>query len=184
MEFNLLCHPQSPMPAIESVHVQVLRTEPRLISLTYTVIGDISTIVMPLIMSQERADDLWRTTCFELFLARPGEDSYLELNFSPCSRWAAYRFTDYRAGRKDMELVSVPRLDMRVSAGSLELGVVVDLTCVSPETVETGWQAGLSAIIEGRDGTRSYWALAHPAGDPDFHNRDCFTTILEAPATE
>jgi hypothetical protein len=41
------------------------------------------------------------------------------------------------------------------------------------------WLAGLSAIIEEADGTKSYWALAHPPGAPDFHHPDCF--ILELP---
>jgi hypothetical protein len=44
------------------------------------------------------------------------------------------------------------------------------------------WLMGLSAIIEESDGTKSFWALAHPPGKPDFHHPDCFT--LELPAAE
>ena len=29
---------------------------------------------------------------------------------------------------------------------------------------------GLSAILEEEDGTKSYWALAHPPDKPDFHH--------------
>lgn len=184
MEYSLVCHPKTPMPAIQAIRVRAQRVGDRGFALTYTVVGDISTIMMPLIMAQERADDLWQTTCFELFLCRPGKDSYLELNFSPDSRWAAYYFTSYRAARQNLDLVSVPRLDLRVSGGSLEISVLADLACVAPEKVDIGWQAGLSAVLEGRDGTKSYWALAHPPGQPDFHHRDCFTAILEAPAAE
>lgn len=39
---------------------------------------------------------------------------------------------------------------------------------------------GLSAVIEETDGTKSYWALAHPDGPPDFHDPACF--VLELPA--
>ena len=40
---------------------------------------------------------------------------------------------------------------------------------------------GLCAVIEEKDGTKSYWALAHPPGDkPDFHDPACFA--LELPA--
>lgn len=42
-------------------------------------------------------------------------------------------------------------------------------------------QIGLSAVIEEMDGTKSYWALAHPAGKPDFHHPDCFTLELPPP---
>ena len=40
-------------------------------------------------------------------------------------------------------------------------------------------QLGLSAVLEEKDGTKSYWALAHPPGDkPDFHDPDCFAAQL------
>ena len=41
------------------------------------------------------------------------------------------------------------------------------------------WELGLSAILEEKDGTKSYWALAHPEGDkPDFHDPACFAAHL------
>jgi hypothetical protein len=44
-----------------------------------------------------------------------------------------------------------------------------------------GRAVGLSAVIEEVDGSKSYWALRHPPGQPDFHHRDCFALRLEAP---
>jgi hypothetical protein len=35
-------------------------------------------------------------------------------------------------------------------------------------------QLGVAAMIEETNGRRSYWALAHPPGKPDFHHADCF----------
>jgi hypothetical protein len=41
------------------------------------------------------------------------------------------------------------------------------------------WRLGLSAVLEEKDGAKSYWALAHPPGDqPDFHHPDCFAARL------
>jgi len=40
------------------------------------------------------------------------------------------------------------------------------------------WDASLSAVLEEQDGTKSYWALAHPAEKPDFHAPDCFVARL------
>jgi hypothetical protein len=37
------------------------------------------------------------------------------------------------------------------------------------------WHLGLSAVIEDTNGGKSYWALTHPPGGPDFHHSDCFT---------
>jgi hypothetical protein len=41
------------------------------------------------------------------------------------------------------------------------------------------WRLGISAIIEEKDGSKSYWALAHPQGKPDFHHADSF--VLDLP---
>ena len=44
---------------------------------------------------------------------------------------------------------------------------------------ETHWRLGLSAVLEEKDGAKSYWALAHAdLGKPDFHVADCFTAKL------
>ncbi len=42
-------------------------------------------------------------------------------------------------------------------------------------------EIGISAVIEETDGTKSYWALAHPPGKPDFHHPACFAATLPAP---
>ena len=43
---------------------------------------------------------------------------------------------------------------------------------------DSNWELGLSAVLEEKDGTKSYWALAHPAEKPDFHAPDCFVAKL------
>lgn len=52
------------------------------------------------------------------------------------------------------------------------------------DDADFGWSGGalaaITAVIEETDGTKSYWALAHPAGKPDFHHPDGF--VLELPA--
>jgi hypothetical protein len=40
---------------------------------------------------------------------------------------------------------------------------------------------GLSAVVEHADGARSYWALQHPPGKPDFHHPDSFAMQLALP---
>jgi hypothetical protein len=43
---------------------------------------------------------------------------------------------------------------------------------------DTNWELGLSAVLEEKDGTKSYWALAHPREKPDFHDPGCFAARL------
>lgn len=39
----------------------------------------------------------------------------------------------------------------------------------------SGLDVGITAVIQGSDGSQRYWALHHPAGEADFHHRGGFT---------
>jgi hypothetical protein len=119
-----------------------------------------------------RTEDLWQTTCFEVFLRVPGDDRYREWNFAPSGEWAAYDFTAYRDGRSDVEAAPpYIRVEDNMTWWALGATIAVD--------AETSWALGLSAILEEKDGTKSYWAIAHPPGDkPDFHDPACFAAHL------
>jgi len=120
----------------------------------------------------QRAENLWEATCFEAFLRIPGMDSYQEWNFAPSGEWAAYDFTSHREGRTESD-VAAPyiRIEDNLTWWALGATISVDADAV--------WALGLSAILEERDGTKSYWALAHAPGDkPDFHDAACFAAHL------
>jgi hypothetical protein len=125
-----------------------------------------------------RRDELWQHTCFEAF-ARPSRSpAYHELNLSPSGDWAFYHFGNRRAGRSYPDL-DPPAVDIDASPERLSLRASLDLgTLLSPAVP---WDLNLTAVLEASDGIRSYWALAHPAGDPDFHDPDCFVLHLPPP---
>jgi hypothetical protein len=119
-----------------------------------------------------RAGELWRTTCFEAFLQRSGEEHYREWNFAPSAEWAAYDFSAYREGMTEAD-VAAPYIRIEDNLTWWALGATIAVEA------DADWRLGLSAVFEERDGTRSYWALAHPSGDkPDFHAADCFVARL------
>jgi hypothetical protein len=128
--------------------------------------------VIPEAKDPARADELWRTTCFEAFLRIPGADPYREWNFAPSGEWAAYDFASYREARSDAE-VPAPYIRVEDNLTWWALGATI------PVAADAVWALGLSAVLEEKDGTKSYWALAHPPGDkPDFHAADCFAASL------
>ena len=122
--------------------------------------------------AEGRADELWRTTCFEAFLRREGEDAYREWNFAPSGQWAAYDFTGNRQGMAKAHVPQPPYIRMEDNLTWWTLGATI--------AVEAGgeWQLGLSAVLEEKAGTKSYWALAHGGEKPDFHDPVCFAARL------
>lgn len=169
--YRLLPHPDSAPGAVTSIEVEVNVPAPRVLALRYYVTGDTAAIQLPRTRPPERAEDLWQHTCFEAFLANaPG---YLEFNFSPSTEWAAWRFDAPREGKRNAA-ITPPRIETLIGFDRFELKAELAMPVLGP--------MGLSAVIEEKDGTISYWALAHPPGDPDFHHADGFRLELDAPA--
>ncbi len=131
-----------------------------------------SRFLLPAVAEQPaRSENLWETTCLEAWLRVPGSDAYREWNFAPSGNWAAYDFTSHRDGRSDAE-VGAPYVRLEDNMTWWALGATIPVAAQP-------WELGLSAILEEKDGTKSYWALAHPEGDkPDFHDPACFTARL------
>jgi hypothetical protein len=76
--------------------------------------------------------------------------------------------------------IDTPRIAVQSDRTSFTLQALLQLDGV-PELPAVAWRLGLAAVIEERDGSKSYWALAHPPGKADFHHADCFAHELSAP---
>ena len=180
MQIELNPHPAFPSQSVADVFVDVRLASPGLLDLWYVVQGDLARIVIPPPAEPARADNLWQTTCFELFLSPGGEGPYVELNFSPSGEWAAYSFERYREGRQQAALAEFPVISTAtMPGGALETHVTLGfeaLASIRPRLFHA------TAVIEAKGGERSYWAPAHPPGDPDFHHPACFTLELPPPA--
>lgn len=161
----MILRPFDPCDAIR-ISADVQRKGERL-TFIYELTGGTADVVFPPPAEPARTDDLWQATCFEAFIA-VGKSSYIELNFSPSSQWAAHRFTNYRQGMRELD-IGTP--DITFAGNRL----VANAKLPAPP----GAPLGITAVIEHRSGVRTYWALAHPGGNrPDFHARDCFIARL------
>lgn len=145
-------------------------------NITYRIPGDTTGLVFPPKRKTKFRNNLWEHTCFEAFIRPQGGTEYIELNLSPSTEWAAYRFDDYRKGMR-----AVPGGPHKVVSTLWDNRFELSVGVIMPSHwKDLRWRLNLSAILEGRNGTMSYWALAHPPGKPDFHDDTCFT--LELPA--
>jgi hypothetical protein len=151
-----------------------VRSQSGLVSLHYTVTGNIGALRVPPVAMPLRTDGLWQSTCFEAFLRAGPDRAYYEFNFAPSTQWAAYRFDGYRTGMRAVGEIDAPRIEVQANDAGLELRVVLDLARLPDLPAGSSWRVGLSAVIEDANGRKSYWALAHPPGKPDFHHGNCF----------
>jgi hypothetical protein len=138
--------------------------------------GGIDRIILPEPAASVRADNLWQTTCFEIFWQPIGGTYYREFNLSPSGRWAAYDFDAYREGMRDAP-VEAFALSCTHSAAN-GTGELV-LTAAIATDLAVPAQVALNAIIEHTDGALQYWALAFGPGKPDFHSEACRQLIVE-----
>jgi hypothetical protein len=178
MRHALKLHPDSRNSAVTAITVDVKRPNASTIELHYAAQGDISRVAIPPHAAESRhVDELWKHTCFEVFLRDPAGIGYAEFNFSPSTEYAGYGFTRYREGMSSQHC-SKPDVSFTASDRRLELRARAWLDRVEHIHVEGPLRLGISAIIEETDGTKSYWALAHPQGKPDFHHVNSFALTL------
>jgi hypothetical protein len=175
MRVLLTPHPDTPFPAVHEIAVDVAR-EAGVLRLKYVLSGEVARVAWPAPRASARADELWRATCFEAFVRAPGEAGYYELNFSPSNEWAAYRFSGYREGMGAAG-DTVPMIEILRAPTSFTLAA--DVRGLHGLPADGPWDVGLSAVLEDLDGAKSYWALAHAPGKPDFHHADSFALSLE-----
>lgn len=163
------------MPEIESFKVQIRHEKNGELLLRYRVKAKGGELVLPAPQFPARKDGLWQQSCCELFVCPAGQQGYYEFNFSPSSLWAAYGFSGYRDGMSEVEAMLPPRISTKVMPDGFDVSVLLapGLLAFWPN-----WQIGLSAVMVAKDGRKSYWALAHSPGAPDFHHRDCFAGQL------
>ncbi|WP_438725885.1 DOMON-like domain-containing protein [Parasphingorhabdus sp. DH2-15] len=150
-----------------------------MLKLTFSLTGNLQSIILPEQSAQTWQDNLWQHTCFEAFIGLEDSNQYIEYNFSPSGAYAIYSFESYRfAMQPALNLVSPDITTQWHGPNAFQLIAYVDLGQLAHKKP---MDMGLSAVIEQEPSTLAYWALAHPSDKPDFHNRDCFTIQLQPP---
>ncbi|HEU4652186.1 MAG TPA: DOMON-like domain-containing protein [Croceibacterium sp.] len=177
MQTHLLAfHPQHPPLGVTRVEAKIIGRDANWVRVRWRVEGS-QNLVVPPFAGRGRADDLWQTTCFEVFLKPDGEQAYVELNLSPSERWNAYDFSAYRWGMTERPFPREPECTLRLGSSFAIFDAAIPVAGL-PGTASA---MGLCAVVEEQGGVKSYWALAHSDAKPDFHAPACFTATLPAP---
>lgn len=116
----------------------------------------------------ERKDELWKMTCFEMFLNPKGQKQYYEFNFSLAGTWNCYRFAGYRFPQPPEVSTDFEIEKMVWKSKQLEI-------TVKNNSQFQKFNVGLTAVIKNKKNQTTYFALKHDGGKPDFHVSSAFT---------
>ena len=177
MRMFLTPHPQSRSLAVDQIEVEIERSRSDQLTLSFTLTGNISRIALPHVSAPIRRAELWKRSCFEAFLRSVKNSQYYEFNFSPSTEWAAYKFDEYRTKMREAPEIDAPQINWWSVGNSYTLQVRLKIGSMTG-MVRATWQIGLSAVIEERSGSKSYWSLVHPTENPDFHHPASFVYEL------
>ena len=148
------------------------------LSVQYLLSGKMDNILLPEPVTHPgRKNDLWLTTCFEYFLSLPEQPQYWEFNLSPSGEWNIFCMDAYRrVGFRQEDRIRNLNLEISKHAGCVRMDAVVDLDPLFESEMQI--QAGITGVIQTREGSQSYWALTHPGPQADFHMRESFIIYL------
>jgi hypothetical protein len=139
--YELEPHPTFAPGQVKAVSVRWSELPDGRLMLRYRVDG-CSTLVVPAFHGRGRGDELWKTTCFELFLY-DGGGRYREFNFSPSGQWAAYAFSGYRNLAGNAEPRAIPDIKHETGDKMFMQTVFLDL-----RELAGAERASLAAVIE------------------------------------
>ena len=180
-------HPSYGPGPLRSLHANTAFEPGGRLTVEFDVRGDLARLrLAPTSAAARRRSDLWRHTCFELFAGRNADNRYLEFNFAPSGDWAAWAFSDYRSGGRELEAARVGISTRGVDAGHWRLRAQAEFAAAESAAGIAGtpvtWWLNLAAVIEAEDGALTYWAAHHAGARPDFHDRASFCVPLRTEA--
>jgi hypothetical protein len=159
-----------------AINGKIIR-QAHLVSVSYVFSGDLDQVLVPgPVEGSVRKTGLWNETCFELFIGEKNVSPYWEMNLSPSGCWNIFRFSGYRKNMAEETRISALPVRLLSQPDVLEISVKIPINKLLP--ADPPIQAGVSAVIQDRNGEFSFWALTHPGTKPDFHNRDAFRIHL------
>ncbi|MEM9088638.1 MAG: DOMON-like domain-containing protein [Cyanobacteria bacterium P01_F01_bin.53] len=192
--FSLKPFTSTPKTAGLVVQGNVLREGSSLV-FSYGIKGDLEQIVLPELgesASAEnhigeafaRKDRLWERTCFEFFLSgdkhHTKDTPYWEFNMSPTGEWNVFSLEGYRKGLQEEQTITRLPFEVYRSNNYLNLTMTLDIRALmAPESVI---RVGVSMVVlcasASAQPVESFWAIAHPGPEADFHHPDSFVLSL------
>ena len=158
------------------LRASIKRLDHSILALEYELLAPADVLIWPAATAiPERRDQLWQSTCLELFIAQPNEPPYWEINLAPNGDWNVYRLDGYRQALQAEPAIQRISLSSDSAADRHQLQATIELPPALRQVAPL--EANLCAVLQHANGCNSYWALCHPGSEADFHARAGF--VLE-----
>ncbi len=159
-----------PYGDIDNITVEArVELDERKLFISFILHGKLDDYLFPKKSKPKRANELWKATCFELFLANSNEESYYELNFSSSLAWNFYYLKHYRAEVKEVKLLNEPIIEVFEEESSFK--IELQLEGFGFEKFDS---YNLASILLNKKNERTFWAMEHPKEKANFHQRKTF----------
>ena len=132
-------------------------------TIQFDIKGDFSKLVLQSDNSNLKFEnELWKSTCFELFHQEEDSTLYEEFNFSTSSSWAFYQFTRSRILNKTQEIIKTPKIDIEKLSDQISIKIIFKKNL---------FKKLVPAVITlDNEKNLNYWSLSHPGDSPNFHH--------------
>tara|TARA_B110001454_G_scaffold171291_1_gene162002 strand:- start:31212 stop:31760 length:549 start_codon:yes stop_codon:yes gene_type:complete len=122
-------------------------------------------------------ENLWTTTCFEIFLKNENSSDYYEFNFNSKAEWNVFYFSEYRKRVEGYKSSLEIKMQTQMMAGRPLLTYSFDI--LKLVNLKLPAQINLSTVTKGKVGI-SYWSQKHNGHKADFHDPKNFTLTLNS----
>ena len=141
----------------------------------YEITADLSQYNFPKETKQQRANELWRDTCFELFIANNSSQEYYEINISSSTEWNTYHFESYKKEMQESNKFSVPSIQNQQSNNRYSFSFEMNF---QEDIFEKKLLINLAVILLDRDGVRQFYSINRREKLPNFHDRNGFDLLI------
>lgn len=122
-------------------------------------------------------ENLWTTTCFEIFLKNFKGDDYYEFNFNSKGEWNVFYFSGYRQRVKEHKVDLEIKMLSRSTNERHQLQFQFDIKKLT--NLKLPCQVSLATVVKTHLGV-SYWSQKHNGQKADFHDPKNFSVILNS----
>ena len=148
-----------------------INLEKNKLSISFILVGALENYIFPEKSKQKRADELWKATSFELFLANSKKEEYYELNFTSSLAWNFYYLSTYRADVQEVKGLGKPKIEVFQEADVFKIIFELETEALLFDGFDI---YNLTCILKNIQNERTFWSLTRASIIPDFHNKKSF----------